>query len=277
MKLVAISVCVKYSDFFAVTAINRKQFDEWIIVTDLDDEETASLAKAHDCTVISTDSFYKFGIFNKFAAINEALKLVDQESWVLFLDSDIVLHPQTRRVLESLNLQEDSIYGMDRLDCVGIEAWEGYRNGSGCVKDHWLLHSAGLPIGSRLVHLYGYENGDGKFKGYGPVGFFQLAHRSSFTDYPQNSLGADHCDLLFARNYARDKRHLIPELFCIHLMSEDSHKGHNWMGRRSKPFGVVSLPKPKITFCKLLKRLFRSFMRILIMFIRWLLGLLHPY
>lgn len=237
MKLQAISVCVNYSDFFIHSVLeNKKLFDKWIVVTDKDDTNTEKLCQEHGLVCVKTDAFYTRGIFNKFAGINEGLVEIDSDAWVLFLDADMVLHEQTRRVLDSLNLDKTFIYGMDRLNCDGIQRWNEFKQSPGILKDYWLLHSAGLEFGARLVHLYGYEKGDGKFAGWGPLGFFQLAHRSQFESYPENSLGADHCDLLFTRHWPRDKRMLIPELYAIHLESENAWKGINWRGRKSAPF-----------------------------------------
>ena len=276
MKLQAITVCVNYSDFFIFSIENRKLFDKWIVITDMEDWKTRELCKKYNLTCVSTDVFYKFGVFNKFAAINEGLKLIDDDAWVLFIDGDIVLHPQTRRVLESLSLDKTCIYGMDRINAKGLPIWEVYLKGRGMLINYWLLYTSNLEMGARLVHLYGYENGDGEFKGYGPVGYFQLVHRSSFKNYPQNSLGADHCDLLFSRQYPRNKRILIPELFCIHLESEDAIKGHNWMGRKSKPFGD-SLPvvTPIKKFC--FKKIWKWVKKMLMLFLKWLFCTHHSY
>jgi hypothetical protein len=67
-----------------------------------------------------------------------------------------------------------------------------------------------------------------------------LCHRSAFDQYPQQSHGADHCDLLFARLWPRKLRTHIPELLAVHLESENAGAGVNWYGRKSKP--LVSYP-----------------------------------
>lgn len=261
MKLQALTICVNYSDFFLFSILeNRKQFDRWVVVTDLTDVKTKELCEKYSLLCIQTDVFYTKGVFNKFAAMNVGLEYIDDDAWVVFLDGDIILHHQTKRVLECLTLKEDCIYGIDRLNCKGYIKWMEYKSTEGMLINYWLLHPSGLEMGARLVHLYGYENGDGKFKGWGPVGYFQLVHRSSFTLYPEDSLGADHCDLLFSREYDREKRILIPELFCIHLESENAKKGQNWRGRKTAPF-IDSLPivpyrKPCSLKKKLLKLLF---------------------
>lgn len=239
MKLQAVTVSVNYSDFLIHTLEeNHKLFDKWVIVTDLKDQDTFELCRNYPNVVcIQTDIFYTNGArFNKFAGINLGLEQIDADAWVLFLDSDIVLHEKLTWVLENINLDPTCIYGVDRVNCQGFEAWDKYKQTRDLVVDNWLLTDAFFKFGARLVHYYGYENGDGKFAGWNPLGFFQLAHRSSFVSYPAFATGADHCDLTFARLFPREKRVHIPEVLVIHLESLEAHKSVNWYGRVSRPF-----------------------------------------
>lgn len=244
LKLQVVTVSVDYSDFLVHTLeSNYKLFDKWVIVTSTKDKATQELcAQYSDKNVVCvvTDVFYDNGAaFNKYAGINKGLELVDPDAWALFLDSDIALHYETRRVLEHISLQEDCLYGIDRLNCSGYAKWEAYKNGKGMLQENWLLHTQGLDLGARLVHHYGHQGENGRFEGWRPLGFFQLAHRSAFESYPQGAKAADNDDLLFARQYPRNKRVMIPELFVVHLESEHAGKAVNWWGRKSQPF----LPK----------------------------------
>ena len=45
----------------------------------------------------------------------------------------------------------------------------------------------------------------------------------------------EHTDVLFAIQWPRCKRHLLPEGFCIHLESSGEF-GANWHGRKTPPF-----------------------------------------
>lgn len=241
MKLQAVTVSVNYADFLEVVVQeNKKNFDKWIIVTDTKDVATKEVCDRHGLECVQTDLFYANGAkFNKWAGLNEGLDRVDKDSWCLIIDGDVVLHYLTRRTLEKLNLDPTFIYGMDRLDCIGFDTWDHYKESAGILKENWLLHTAGLKMGARLVHHYGMEGENGRFEGWRPLGFFQLMHRSAFDRHPQDSDSADHCDLTFARQWPRDKRMLIPELFAIHLISEEARKGQNWRGRKSKPFKLA--------------------------------------
>jgi hypothetical protein len=236
MKITAITISVDYDDFLVHSLKHNKGlFDRWIIVTNKNSKNTVNMCKEYEVECIETDAFYEGAIFNKYAGINKALEKVD-DGWVLFIDADIILHETFRRVLEELRLNESFLYGIDRLYCEGPSNWKQYLEGSGILKEYWLLHTSNLKMSARLVHLYGSEGEDGRFCGWNPVGFFQLAHRSAFDWYPQDSLSADHCDLIFARHWPRSKRILIPEMYCIHLESDYANKGVNWYGRKSQPF-----------------------------------------
>jgi hypothetical protein len=243
VEIWGISVCVSYSDFLCHTIENNKKvLHKWIVVSDLKDHKTKAICDFYDIDCIQTDIFYEgSNVFNKYAGLNLGLKKVPKDAWVLFLDSDIVMLPETKRILKSLNLEKDTLYGMDRLNCPGIKRWREYLNTPGMMKDNWLLHTAGLELGARLVHHYGHEGESGRFEGYRPLGYWQLCHKNYFEEYPQTSRGADHCDLVFARQWPRHRRQLIPELFVIHLESPHGanwHKGVNWYGRKSVPFDI---------------------------------------
>ena len=237
MKITCITISVDYSDFLCWSLTeNKTLFDQWIIVTSTKDTKTKELCDNHNVFCLQTDVFYEKGIFNKYAGINEALKLVDEDSWVLFLDSDIMLPTLTKYILENIKLDPSCIYGIDRVNCEGLEKWIEYINKRNITFQNWLLHTSGMPLGARLVHYFGEARDEGRFLGWRPLGFFQLAHRTSFSEYPQNTIGADHCDLEFVRNWPREKRVFIPEILAIHLESVGATKGINWYGRKSSPF-----------------------------------------
>lgn len=240
MKLQVVTVSVNYSDFLEHTLeSNKKLFDKWVIVTDLSDNKTKELCDRHGVHCVQTNAFYENGArFNKYAGINEGLKYVDEDAWILFLDSDIVLHYSTRRILEELHLDETCLYGMDRLNIQGATKWKEYRDNKDMLRENWLLSTESLQFGARLVHHYGHEGENGRFEGWRPLGYFQLCHKTTFENYPQESKSADHCDLIFARRWPRSKRFLIPEIYAIHLESEHAGKAMNWNGRKSQPFDI---------------------------------------
>ena len=90
-------------------------------------------------------------------------------------------------------------------------------------------------LGSRLLH---------QEYGYCPIGYFQLWHSSHGKQYPVVSGSAEHSDVVFALQWTRQKRELLPELFVYHLESERADMGANWKGRKTKPFGPPHHLKP---------------------------------
>lgn len=253
-KLQALTICVGYSDFLCWTITENKHlFDKWVIVTDTKDEKTKQLCDNHNVMCVQTDIFYKDSAkFNKYAGINEGLKYLDRDAWILFLDGDIVLHGLTKYILEHLPLDESCIYGIDRVNCIGLEKWLDYVAKRDAVFQNWLLHTSGMSLGARLVHYFGEARDEGIFLGWRPLGFFQLCYGTAFKDYPQKTVGADHCDLEFVRNWPRSKRVFIPEIIGIHLESEGAYKGMNWYGRQSLPFEL----NQNLSFSYKLKSLF---------------------
>jgi glycosyltransferase involved in cell wall biosynthesis len=254
MKPTAVTVSANYSDFLCWTApFNRHLFRDWIVVTTPQDKVTQNICKTWGLNLVVTDVMTAEGGFNKWAGINEGLKKVRGDGWVLFLDSDIIIPHQFKRTFEQLNsldyFDKQTLYGVDRLNCTGFDKFINLIQNPTFYEDNWLLTCAGLELGSRIVHLYGQQGDNGKFGGYKPLGFFQLAHTSSFDCYPTDKASADHCDIQFANQYSRKNRKLIEEFFAIHLESSGVW-GNNWKGRKSPPFAPAGhgdiLPMAKI-------------------------------
>ena len=61
----------------------------------------------------------------------------------------------------------------------------------------------------------------------------------------------EHTDVLFAIQWPRGRRHLLPEGFCIHLESS-AEFGANWHGRKTPPFRVKHAPdrgRKPVAYC----------------------------
>lgn len=237
-KIYGVTVSVNYSDYFSwVIPYNKPHLENWIIVTDTKDKATKQLCDYHNLTCIQTDVFYENGAtFNKFAGINVGLEKVKKNNWVCFLDSDIALPSITTRVLNHVKLSKTALYGCDRLNVKGANKWIDHVNNPKTITGNWLINSGDLELGSRIVHYYGQKEDNGRFGGWKPLGYFQLAHNSRFDHYPSKADGADHCDIMFANMYPREKRIFIPEFFVLHLESEDAKFGSNWKKRQTSEF-----------------------------------------
>jgi hypothetical protein len=234
MKLEAVIVCVNYSDFLAHTLPStRNQFDKLVVVTDFEDLETKRLCEYYNVMCIQTNAFYENGdTFNKGRGINEGLRHLDQNGWVLHLDADIYLPPQTRSILENLPLDSSKIYGADRLMCPSFDEWQEFQNSPKPIQDAWIfVHLTQFPVGVRLCE---YKTHHG---GYEPIGYFQLWNplKSNVFTYPNKHGFADRTDVIHCKKWPRQKRELLPEIVVIHLESEPGI-GLNWKGRTTEKF-----------------------------------------
>jgi hypothetical protein len=234
MKLEAVIVCVNYSDFLAHTLPSTKnQFNQLVVVTDYEDVETKRLCEYYNVKCVQTDVFYENGDkFNKGKGINEGLKHLDLDGWVVHLDADIYLPPQTRSILENLPLDSSKIYGADRLMCPNYDEWKEFENCPSPIQDAWIfVHLTRFPVGVRLCEYKTYHGG------YEPIGYFQLWNptTSGVTAYPDKHGFADRTDVLHCKKWPREKRELLPEIVLIHLESE-AGIGLNWKGRTTEKF-----------------------------------------
>jgi hypothetical protein len=236
MKLEAVITCVNHADFLAHTLPhNKPHFDKLIVVTAPEDRQTQKVCDYWGVKYHATDAFNsRWGDFKKGCGINEGLNLLDRTDWLLHLDADIVLPPNTRYVLERADLEPLMVYGVDRVMCPNWEAWqkfisapEPHTEGNGFFIN--TVHS-GFPLGTRLS--FDHEGG------YIPVGYFQLWNVASrVTKYVEGHSDAGREDAVFPIQWPRRRRALIPEITAYHLESEPAEMAVNWKKRVTKPFG----------------------------------------
>lgn len=255
-KLEAVTVCVNYSDFLAVTLPHNKGlFDRFVVVTDTQDLDTKRVCDENGVKCIQTDVFYEDGNpLNKAKGINKGLEWLDTDAWILHFDADCLLPPLTRAVLSRLPLDPKGIYGIDRLMCKSYHEFEKYTNNPTHIhQDYCYINLTAFPLGRRLGEYYN--------TGYTPIGFWQMWNpkKSHVYEYPTEHGCVDRSDVLFAKKFCRYHRHLIPELACIHLESEDAPQGTNWKGRKSKKFKA---PDPVVVEVKVERHLPSWFTKI---------------
>lgn len=239
MKLEGVIVCSSYSDFLAETLPqNMHYFDRLVIVTSPHDRATQALCERLSVPCVVTDVMFERGHhFNKGMAINMGLGHLNADGWVLHLDADIVLPHNFRRLLDHARLERENIYGADRLNIYGWDAWQKHKHSHHNSHAYrYLVNAPKHELGARLLH---------EEFGYTPIGYFQLWHGSK--RYPIHQGNAEHTDVLFALQWARKHRVLLPEVFVYHLDSNTSpgQMGENWNGRKSPPFGPCVKPHPK--------------------------------
>jgi hypothetical protein len=206
MKLEAIIVCVGYNDRLCWTLpVNRAFFDKVVVVTTSADMKTQTLCKFWDvtCKVVDIGSATP----NKGSLINEGLKELAGDGWVLQLDADVMLPPKFRAILDILDLDVNSLYGVDRLCVSSLQEWlDFWKEPSLLYECNTFLHMKSFAVGSRIVKP---QEG-----GWLPGGYFHMWNQGvkklwySVEDKP---------GLAFAKNFIRKNRILLPEIVVFHL------------------------------------------------------------
>lgn len=246
MILEAVITCVNYSDFLKETLPdNLQHFDDVVVMTTHDDTETQRLCDRLSVEYVRTDSFHKDGnALNKGLAINLGLGHLRKRDWLLHLDADILLPHRYRHMLERSGLNPKNIYGADRVNVYGWDAWQKLKTRIvPHYQDHWFVDPGfchewmgptpeGIKFGARVVH---------KEQGWVPIGYHQLWHTSAPYRYNYKLGCAAGADVWFPCQWPRENRILMPEVIVYHLDSDLTHKkGVNWKGRKSPPFGPTN-------------------------------------
>lgn len=235
----AVVICYNYSDFLEYTLPrNIEMVDRLVVVSHPSDKLTGRLCDKYSVDCIKTEIFHDDNDrFNKGRAINLGLSNLRHDGWLMHLDADVLLPHRFQHALKMAKLNKECIYGADRLNVSSWESWEA--NKSKTIPQHaWrfmVSPNREFPVGSRLVHLE---------YGWCPIGYFQLWHSSVRKTYPIVCGSAEHSDVLFAVQWPREKRILLPEFFVYHLESEPAKMGSNWDGRKTKAFGPPGTPCP---------------------------------
>ena len=238
-KFAAITYCIGYADFLKHTLpLNKQLFDKVIVVTDESDLETQAVCAFNDVQCIATNEVYEKDAKypNKGLGVNIGLKEVPEGWWAVQLDADICFtQPHViKKILSMYPLQDDFIYGIDRMDVNGWDAWVKHfhletrpTHSRECMVDMSLF---------RFNHRFIIYNWN---VGYCPIGYFQMWKPSVVNpQYPvHDGAAVDHSDVQHAKNFPREKRHLIPDFYAFHLMSGNDEMGANWYGRKTKRFG----------------------------------------
>lgn len=232
MIVEAVIICKDYSDFLENTLPeNLQQLDRVVVVTHPNDYKTKQVCALYGVDCIETEVFHENGDkFNKGRAINIGLSHLRHDGWLLHLDSDIVLPHRFKEMLQRHGLNKKFLYGADRLNVQGYDKW--HQNKHKTIPQYlwrYLVQPVKeFNLGARLLHAE---------YGYCPIGYFQLWHSSVKRKYSVHAGSAEHSDVLFAIQWPRCERILMPEFFVYHLESDGcTRMGVNWEGRKTPPF-----------------------------------------
>ena len=123
LRIEAVTVCVDYADFLLHTiGTMRPAVDDLVVVTSPDDQRTRRLCADQRVRTVVTTAMYDHGRkFSLGAAINAGLRDLRLDDWVLVIDADIALPAGTRKTLQSLILNAQKLYGIDRVHCRDAE------------------------------------------------------------------------------------------------------------------------------------------------------------
>ena len=124
--LQALTVCVNYSDILRWILPNKRHFDRWLVVTHKTDKGTLDLCRKHGIETLCSKRLYeKRAKFNKAKALNEGLDALAPGEWTVVLDSDILLPPNFRELLDVEALNWRALYGLTgRRICLSVESLE---------------------------------------------------------------------------------------------------------------------------------------------------------
>jgi hypothetical protein len=190
----AVTVSVDYSDYLKQIISNKEKLDRWVIVTIKQDKKTIQVCKDNKLDYIFTDRLYENGsYFAKGKAINDGLKELEKNDWLLQLDSDTLL---PNNFLNE-KLEYDCIYG--------------------CSREYG---------GKKRIEINPYNN---TVHTRPLIGFFQLWHSSKYKNYPEESIHAGIDDQLMSERYTYPDKWKFLKITCKDVSGEFCK---NWYGRK---------------------------------------------
>lgn len=135
-KLEMITGCVnndkiKYSKFLEITLpLNKKSFDNIIIITDPLDLETQRVCRENEVECFCTDKFFENGSkFDNNKAVSWGLKHLKYKDWVISSSPDMIYPDDFREKLNLDSLDSSKMYGTSRLFINTYKDYLDYKNG----------------------------------------------------------------------------------------------------------------------------------------------------
>ena len=230
MYLEALLVCVKYADYFTYFLdYNQKYFDDLLVVTMENDEQTIELCKKRDVRYTFTNRLGPQ--FNKGKAINDGFAKLSLRDWILITDADMIFPDNFRKRLETEKLNKDFLYGACRCNFRTFKEWNNYL----------ALDTAGRDA---LIADRNEQWREWKSRRKKIVGYFQLFNIQSFgfdrnkVKYSEDSPTANVSDRYFYLLWEKKHRRMINSFDLIHFAHRTGADGKNWRGRVGNDFGL---------------------------------------
>lgn len=230
MYLEGLIICVRYADYFTYFLdYNQEYFDDLIIVTMEEDEETIKLCKERCVRYTFTNRLGPQ--FNKGKAINDGFRKMSLRDWILITDADMIYPDNFRERLEKENLNKDFLYGACRCNFRTWKEWEEYLSLDTVGRDKM--------VADRNEKYRKWKSRRKKI-----VGYFQLFNIQSFgfdrnkVKYSEESPTANVSDRYFYLRWPKSKRRMINSFDLVHFAHRKGADGKNWRGRRGKDFGL---------------------------------------
>lgn len=240
-----LTVCDGYADYLAITlAQNVRNFDRFVVVTGPDDRETPRVCDRYGAECIVCDRLHSDGApFRKGAAVNDAIRHLGLDEWILILDADVVLPATFREDLEKRVLNPGCIYYTKRWG-PELEALpdfvKGIERGTSWHDLYWQFARKDTAR---------FEDRNGNDIEHFPFGYFQLFHPSAHSLrsltvprewYPENFRTAEYADMLFGQKYPPAKQVTLNQdqdgnpihAFDVIHLPHGNYK-QNWEGRTS--------------------------------------------
>jgi hypothetical protein len=128
MRIDALTVCVNYADFLALTLPHNLRFvDRLLVVTEEGDKDTQRLCSYHNVPYIFSRRVHENGAaFNKSKAINEGWKTLAPRGQFLLIDADTLIPPSMDRAYFS---NPDHFYCSYRVYLNSYEEYEQWYKG----------------------------------------------------------------------------------------------------------------------------------------------------
>jgi hypothetical protein len=223
MKIEAVTVSVDYSEWLRRCTTNDDKLDRWVVVTHKSDLKTQELCKMHDIECVLSERVFEDAPFAKGRAINDALKILDRDAWLVHMDGDIRLPDNFQEVVKKYCSDKSKLYGSVRYA----------DDGEQMLGQRFAVVSRGKGRSIRKFQRFDI-----------PIGYFQMWHSSVYSEYPEESTTGKQDDWQFAMQFRgmvagntnlenyMSGFYMLP-LKLLDVCGFQGHDRQHWMGLRN--------------------------------------------